>query len=74
MTQARQLSFVGMQMDFTIQYSMSNCGGILSGPVDIVSSPMGTNGKYPSNTACVWSVAYPEGSVVNVSNYSIPYL
>ena len=59
-------------MDFTIQYSLSDCGGLLSGPVDIVSSPMGANGRYPSNMACVWSVTYPAGSVVNVS--TIPFL
>jgi hypothetical protein len=34
----------------------------------VVTSPVASNGKYPPNTACVWEVTYPTGSVINVGN------
>jgi hypothetical protein len=53
-------------VDFVLQYSTFDCGGSISGPVDVVTSPMASNGKYPPNTACAWDVTFPTGSVINV--------
>jgi hypothetical protein len=53
-------------VDFVLQYSTFDCGGSISGPVGVVTSPVASNGKYPPNTACVWGVTYPTGSVINV--------
>jgi hypothetical protein len=55
-------------VDFMLQYSTFDCGGLLSGPVDMVTSPVASNGKYPPNSACAWVVTYPAGSVINVGN------
>jgi len=53
-------------VDFIMQYSVFDCGGLISGPADVVTSPVASNGKYPPNFACAWAVTYPTGSVINV--------
>ncbi|GFG35967.1 hypothetical protein Cfor_02931, partial [Coptotermes formosanus] len=61
----------GGRVDFMLQYSTFDCGGLLSGPVDMVTSPVASNGKYPPNSACAWVVTYPAGSVINVTFVSM---
>ncbi|XP_071443305.1 cubilin [Hetaerina americana] len=46
--------------NFTLQYSVSRCGGVLTGPNEVISSPNFPQ-EYPSNIDCVWALNYPEG-------------
>ncbi|XP_069688891.1 cubilin [Periplaneta americana] len=58
-------------VEFVLQYKVFNCGGILSGPQDVVSSPVAANGKYPPSTYCAWTASYPSGSVINITFTSL---
>ncbi|KAE8742002.1 hypothetical protein FOCC_FOCC012482 [Frankliniella occidentalis] len=47
-------------MDFSIEYSWSECGGVLSSPSEL-TSPGFHSGGYPNATHCAWKVTFEEG-------------
>ena len=52
-------------LGFNITYHTYECGGILSGPIDMIQ----TNNypqTYPASTECVWLLEYPEGDQIVV--------
>ncbi|GLG98263.1 Cubilin homolog [Gryllus bimaculatus] len=46
-------------MTYEGQYSISPCGGVLTGPEENVTSP-GYPNNYPPNVHCAWAVTFPE--------------
>ena len=50
---------------FNMSYSVSPCGGVLSGPQQIISSPNFPQ-NYPDNTHCVWMLKFSPGSQIEV--------
>ncbi|XP_068081387.1 cubilin [Anabrus simplex] len=64
-------TFVGSQgvrggpLNFTAQYQILPCGGVLTGPEQIISSP-GFPNNYPPNMHCAWSVSFPSGQAISV--------
>ncbi|XP_049840781.1 cubilin-like [Schistocerca gregaria] len=57
-------------LQFSGQYSVSDCGGVILGPEANITSP-----GYPSppskNIHCAWAVTYPEGQRIKVHFYQV---
>ncbi|XP_046392545.1 cubilin-like [Ischnura elegans] len=58
--------------NFTLQYSVSRCGGVLVGPNEVLTSPNYPQ-EYPPNVDCAWALNYPEGQQIKlkVTNMSL---
>lgn len=52
-------------MNFSIEYSWHDCGGVLVSPAELTSP--GFPGTYPPNTHCAWKIDFDEGQQVLVS-------
>ena len=51
---------------FNFSYAVSDCGGVLQGQVNIVSSPNYPT-PYSANVECAWLVEAEEGGQIQVS-------
>lgn len=52
--------------DLIFTYSLSECGGMLTNPTGVVTSPNFPN-DYDHNDACAWTITAPEGTQIVVS-------
>ena len=51
---------------FNLSYSVSPCGGVVSGPAASLTSA-GYPGPYPASTTCVWLLSFAPGSQVEIT-------
>ena len=51
---------------FNLSYSVSPCGGLVSGPVASLVSP-GYPANYPDSVHCVWLLRFTPGSQVEIT-------
>ncbi|XP_059179030.1 cubilin-like isoform X2 [Physella acuta] len=63
---------VNVASRFEINYEFTTCGGILTEPNGIISSPGYPNGNTGSNY-CSWKISAPEGSVIELSNWDFEF-
>ena len=54
---------------FNMSYSLSPCGGVLEGPVAMVTSPNYPL-NYPDNVNCFWLLKFTEGSQIEIKTAS----
>ena len=62
----RRISMTGWNMT----YDIDSCGGYLTGPTDIITSPNYPE-HYPNDVYCSWLINYQQGSQIEVKNTKI---
>ena len=70
MFRTRESKYTTPDLGFNLTYNIYDCGGKLTGPIDIIQSNNYPQ-RYPANTECAWVLEYPEGDQIVVFIYTL---